>query len=168
MIDKSDRQTFIYESCDEKTKRSIEEFIKMVREEIREWRFWSWHEQTKSCLDYTKSVVNCVERDLLGKCSTTDKNCKKYMSKGITMIDFTLRIRDEIKKHNFPENIRRRIEIIEPCLKMFEENMEYNLGLRILEGYPTADDFFYAEYRILKEEEEDVKYDNWEPLHGMI
>ena len=64
MVDQSDIQTPIYESCDEKTKRSIEEFIKMVRKEIREWRFHSWHEQTKSCLKYIKSVLNCVERDL--------------------------------------------------------------------------------------------------------
>ena len=64
MTDQSDRQTSIYESCDEKTKRSIEEFIKMVCKEIREWRFCSWHEQTKFYLDYTKSVVDCVERDL--------------------------------------------------------------------------------------------------------
>ena len=51
---------------------------------------------------------------------------------------------------------------------MFEEYMEYNLGLDILaEGYPTADDFFDAEYRILDytgEEKEDVKYENWEPI----
>ena len=67
MTDQSDIQTPINESCDKKTKRSIEEFIKMVRKEIREWRFCSWHEQTKYYLEYTKSVVNCVERDLFGK-----------------------------------------------------------------------------------------------------
>ena len=66
----------------------------MVRKEIREWRFCSWHYQTKSCLEYTKSVVDCVERDLLGKCFITDRNCKEYMSEGITMIDFIQRIRD--------------------------------------------------------------------------
>ena len=93
--------------------------------------------------------MDCVERDLLGKCSITDKNCKKYMNEGITMTDFTQRIRDEIKKHNFPIDIRRRIEIIEPCLKMFEEYMEYSLRFGISEGYPTVDDFFDAEYRIL-------------------
>ena len=40
MIDRSDRQS-IYESCNEETKRHIENFIKMVRKEIREWRFRS-------------------------------------------------------------------------------------------------------------------------------
>ena len=41
MMNKADRQTSIYKLCDEKSKRSIEEFIKLVREEIREWRFLS-------------------------------------------------------------------------------------------------------------------------------
>ena len=91
----TDRQTSIYEFSDEKTKRSIEKFIKMVRKEIREWRFHSWHEQTKSYPEYIKSVVNCVERDLLGKGSITDENCKEDMSKGITMINFTRRIRTQ-------------------------------------------------------------------------
>ena len=69
------------------------------------------------------------------------------MSEGITTIDFTRRIRDEIKKHNFPMDIRRRIEIIEPCLKMFEE---YSLGLGIYgEGYRTADDFLIRNIDIL-------------------
>ena len=136
----------------------------MVREEIREWRFCSWHEHTRSCLEYIKSIVSCVERDLLGKCSITDENSKEDMSEGITMINFRQRIRDEIKKHNFPEDIRRHIE---PCLKTFEKYMEYNLGLGISEDYPTEDDFFDAGYRILDytgEEKEDVKYKNWKPI----
>ena len=36
MVDQSDRQSPIYESCDKETKRLIENFIKMVRKEISE------------------------------------------------------------------------------------------------------------------------------------
>ena len=149
MADQSDRQSPINESGDEKTKRCIKEFIKMVRNEIREWRFCPWHIYTILYLQGIKSVMGCIEKDLLGKCSITGKDCKDYMDEGITMIDFTLRIRDEIKKHNFPENIRVRIEIIEPHLKIFERHMKYRLGLDISKGYPTVDDFLMRKKEIL-------------------
>ena len=115
MIDQSDRQSPIDESCDEKTKRCIKEFIKMVRKEIRELRFRSWHIFTLNKLENIKLAMDCIEEDLLGECSITGKgyeDCEDYMDyldDGKTTLDFTQRIRDEIKKHN---NIQARIEIM--------------------------------------------------------
>ena len=37
MVEKSDKPTTINESCDEETKRLIENFIKTVREEIKKF-----------------------------------------------------------------------------------------------------------------------------------
>ena len=40
MVDQSDRQSSIYESCDEETKRCMKEFINNVRNEIRRYDFF--------------------------------------------------------------------------------------------------------------------------------
>ena len=89
-----------------------------------------------------KVALDRVEEDLLGECSITCEDYEDYLHYERTTLDFTQRIRDEIKKHNFPENIRERIEIIEACLKIFEEYMEQRLGLDISKGYPMMDNFF--------------------------
>ena len=118
----------------------------MVREEIRRWRFWSWHFLTLYELENVKLAMDNIEVDLLGECYIT---CEDYLDDRITRVDFTQRIQDEIKKHKFPKNIRERIEIIEPHLKIFEEYMEHILRLDISEGYPTVDDFLMRKKEIL-------------------
>ena len=67
----------------------LKKFIKMVRKEIREWRFHSWHFKTQNYLRNIKEVFDDIVEDFLGGCSIMSEDFEDYKR---SMLDFTQRI----------------------------------------------------------------------------